>query len=135
MAGLCLARHEPATSKSLALAQHFLLRPAPMTHSLPAREPTRLFLHLLPCLALAVVCTVLFCWKPFWKPPKKAWFEAVLQSEKPGTAGLHYDVDAVGPTAAQPASLPVPAGRPTRVRFEITAGKLTTLIFVPRAEE
>src|SRR5882724_7830189 len=103
-----------------------------MINSLPAREPTRLFLHLLPCLVLAVCCTVLFWWKPFGQPPRKAYFEAVLQSEKSGTAQLHFDVDGAGPTPGQPASMPVPGGHPTRVQFQITAGKLTTLIFVPR---
>ena len=107
-----------------------------MTHSLPAREPTRLFLHLLPCLALAVFCTVLFWWNPFGKPPQKAYFEAVLQSDQPGTVEFHFDVDGAGLRYGGTEPVTVPGGRAaTRVRFTMPAGKLCAVNFTPRAEE
>ncbi|MEP6669101.1 MAG: hypothetical protein ABJF10_08115 [Chthoniobacter sp.] len=106
-----------------------------MIHSLPAREPTRLFLHLLPCLALAVCCTVLFWWNPFGKPPEKAWFEASVVSEKPGTVAFHFDVDGSGLRFGRTEPVKVPGGRgATHVRFAMPAGKLCAVNFVPRVE-
>ncbi|MEI9897695.1 MAG: hypothetical protein WDN28_28515 [Chthoniobacter sp.] len=107
-----------------------------MIHSPPAREPTRLFLHLLPCLVLAACCTVLFWWNPLGKPPEKAYFEATVVNEKPGTVALSYDVDGSGLRFGHSEPVKVPGSRgAARLRFAMPAGKLSELNFVPRMEE
>lgn len=107
-----------------------------MTHSPPTREPTRLFLHLLPCLALAVVCTVLFWWQPFGQLPAHAHLHALVASDQPGTVAFNYDVDGAGIKYGRTEPVKVPGGRaPTHVQFTMPAGKLNAMLLVPRAEE
>jgi len=106
-----------------------------MTLSQPTREPRRIFLHLLPCLALAVVCTVLFWWRPFGTITQKAYFEALVMSEKPGTAELHYDVDGSGFREGYAEPQRVQGTAITHLRFQMPPGKLAALNFIPRVEE
>ncbi|MEZ0257521.1 MAG: hypothetical protein ACAI37_19725 [Chthoniobacter sp.] len=105
-----------------------------MTHSLPAREPSRLFLHLLPCLVLAVVCTVLFWWRPLGTPPARAYLHAIVASDQLGTVDFHFDGADLELGRAEPVK--VPGGRvPTHVRFTMAAGKLSAFNLNPRVEE
>jgi hypothetical protein len=107
-----------------------------MTHSPSTREPARLFLHLLPCFLLAVVCTVLFWWQPFGQPPTHAYFNVLVASDQPGTVIFHYDVDSAGLKAGRAGPVRVPGGRvPTQVRFAMPAGKLNAVHLNPRAEQ
>lgn len=107
-----------------------------MTHSQPARELNRICPHFLPCLALAVFCTVLFWWTPFGKPPENAYFDAIVRSAEPGTVEFRYDVDGAGVRYGRTDPVKVPGGpQPTHVRFQMPVGKLCAVNFTPRVEE
>ena len=91
-----------------------------------------LFLHLIPCLILATVCTVFFWWNPFGYVPEHATFEVLMHSDTAGEAQLLPDIDGCGLHKELSFSAPVEGGgRSTHLRFTLTAGRLGAFIFSP----
>jgi len=78
------------TALVFPLAQHFLLPAAPMIHRCPPASLHRLFLHLLPCLALAVVAPCFFGGGPWHAACRTPISMPSWRATSPGTVDFHF---------------------------------------------